>query len=82
MDDATFKEKYYEPYLESWKIIRLIQYADQTKDYEAQWDRYVKEIDRLAKTYPDNRFAESLITLLLDAGDIIAKENRGLNEEK
>ncbi len=77
MNDETLKTKYYEPYLESWKIIRLIQYADQTADSDAQWNRYMKEIDRLKKTYPNNPFVESLITLLLDAGNIIAKENRG-----
>ena len=77
MDDETLKTKYYEPYLESWKIIRLVQYADQTSDSDAQWNRYMKEIDRLTRTYPDNPFVESLIKLLLDAGDIIAKENRG-----
>ncbi len=76
MNDDTLKTKYYEPYLESWKIIRLIQYADQTADSDAQWNRYMKEIDRLKKTYPNNPFVESLITLLLDAGNIIAKENR------
>ncbi len=76
MNDDTLKTKYYEPYLESWKIIRLIQFADQTTDSDAQWNRYMKEIDRLKKTYPNNPFVESLITLLLDAGNIIAKENR------
>lgn len=76
MDDSTLKTKYYEPFLETWKIIRLVQYADQTADSDAQWNRYMKEIDRLKKTYPGNPFVESLITLLLDAGDMIAKENR------
>lgn len=76
MNDDTLKTKYYEPYLESWKIIRLIQFADQTADSDAQWNRYMKEIDRLKKTYPNNPFVESLIALLLDAGNIIAKENR------
>ena len=76
MNDDTLKTKYYEPYLETWKIIRLVQYADQTSDSDEQWNRYIKEIDRLKKTYPENPFVESLITLLLDAGDMIAKENR------
>lgn len=76
MNDATFKSRYYEPFLETWKILKLIQYADQTSDSDAQWQRYMKEIDRLCKTYPDNKFVEELITLLLNAGDIIAKENR------
>lgn len=76
MNEATFKEQIYSPYLETWKILKLIQYADQTADSDAQWQRYMKEIDRLSKTYPDNKFVEKLITLLLDAGDVIAKMNR------
>lgn len=76
MNDETLKIKYYEPYLETWKIIRLVQYADQTSDSDEQWNRYMREIDRLEKTYPENPFVESLIKLLLDAGDMIAKENR------
>ncbi len=76
MTDAKFKKQYYEPFLETWKILKLIQYADQTSDSDEQWQRYMREMDRLQKTYPDNKFVEQLITLLLDAGDIIAKENR------
>lgn len=76
MTDETFKAKYHAPYNEAWKILKLIQYADQTSDSDEQWQRYMREIDRLQKTYPDNKFVEQLITLLLNAGDIIAKENR------
>ena len=76
MNDETFKSKYYNPFLETWKILKLIQYADQTSDSDEQWQRYSKEIDRLSKTYPGNKFVEELITLLLNAGDVIAKENR------
>lgn len=86
MDDETLKAKYYEPFLETWKIIRLVQYADQTSDSDAQWNRYMHEIDRLQKSYPGNRFVDKLVKLLLDAGDCIAKENRkegleGLSDE-
>lgn len=78
MTDDKWRTNIYEPYLETWKILKLIQYADQTTDSDAQWQRYMKEIDRLAKTYPDNKFVEKLVTLLLDAGDVIARDN---NEE-
>ena len=76
MNDETFKSKYYNPFLETWKILKLIQYADQTSDSDAQWQRYMKEIDRLRATYPDNQFVEHLIRLLYDAGDVIKEENR------
>lgn len=77
MDDAKFREKIFGPYNDTWKILKLIQYADQTSDSDAQWQRYMKEIDRLNATYPNNPFAQRLIRLLLDAGDDIAKMNGG-----
>ena len=76
MTDEKFKTEYYNPYVETWKILKLVQYADQTSDYDAQWQRYMKEIDRLNETYPDNRFAQELIRLLVNAGDYIARENQ------
>ncbi len=76
MDDATFKSRYYEPFLETWKILKLVQYADQTSDYDEQWQRYMKEIDRLNETYPEDPFVDKLIRFLLDAGDVIAKDNQ------
>lgn len=82
MTDVSFKEKYYQPYSETWKILRLIQYADKTSDSDAQWQRYCDEMDRLRKTYPGNEFAEQLVRLLLDAGDIIAKDNQRIREDQ
>ena len=80
MNDIAFKESIYKPYNEAWKVLKLIQYADQTDNTEEQWQRYMKEIDRLAAAYPGNKFVDKLITLLLDAGDVIAKMNGGINE--
>ena len=76
MNDISFKENIYKPYNEAWKVLKLIQYADQTDATEEQWQRYMKEIDRLRATYPDNQFVEHLIRLLYDAGDVIKEENR------
>ena len=76
MNDEKWREKVYGPYLETWKVLKLIQYADQTSDSDHQWKLYMDEIDRLDKQYPGNKFSEKLITLLLDAGDVIAKMNR------
>jgi len=77
MTDDKFKKEIYQPYLETWKILRLIQYADQTQNSDEQWQRYMGEIDRLSKTYPGNQFAEKLIDLLIDAGNVISKMNSG-----
>lgn len=76
MNDEKWRTTIYAPYVETWKILKLIQYADQTSNSDEQWKRYMDEIDRLSKQYPGNTFADKLITLLLDAGDAIAKMNR------
>ena len=75
MTDEQFKKRYYEPFLETWKILKTIQNADQTAASDPQWQNYIKEIDRLAKKFPENKVVEKLITLLYDSGDVIAKEN-------
>ena len=75
MTDEQFKKRYYEPFLETWKILKTIQNADQSAASDPQWQTYVKEIDGLAKKFPENKFVEKLITLLYDSGDVIAKEN-------
>ena len=76
MTDEKFKSNYYKPFLETWKIIKLIQYADKTSDSDAQWQRYMSEIDRLNATYPNDPFVDKLIRFLYDAGDVIAKDNQ------
>ena len=81
MTDVSFYNSYYQPYCETWKILKLIQYADHTSDSDAQWQRYVSEMDRLQETYPDNPFVECLVRLLLDAGDVISKENKKIRLE-
>lgn len=75
MTDDKWRTIIYEPYLETWKILKLIQYADKTNNYDEQWERYMKEIDRLNSTYSDNPFVHDLIRMLLDAGDHIARIN-------
>lgn len=75
MNNEKWRTEIYEPYLEAWKVLKLIQYADQTDNTADQWARYKSEIDRLTATYPDNRYITGLIQLLLEAGDYIAKVN-------
>ena len=76
MTDDKWKTTIYEPYLETWKILKLIQHADQSCDSDEAWQMFMKEIDRLNRTYPDNAFAQDLIRRLLDAGDHIARMNK------
>lgn len=76
MNDEKWRATVYEPYLETWKILKLIQYADQTSNYDDQWKHYMSEIDRLENQYPGNKFVEKLERLLYDAGDVIAKMNK------
>lgn len=74
MTDQEFREKVYNPYNEAWKILRLIQYA-QHRGTDEMWDVFFKEVDRLAHTYPDNRYIKQLIHMMLEAADYIVDEN-------
>ena len=83
MDDKTWREKIYGPYTDAWKIIKIIQYAGQSKKDEETWNMYIKEIDRYIENYKDNELAQGLIAFIVGhdnfsgAGDIIARLNRG-----
>jgi len=77
METEVFKQKVYGPYSDAWKILKLIQFAGQSKDDDEKWQMYMKEIDKFDKKYPDNRFKDTLVKMLIDAGDDIAKMNGG-----
>ncbi len=79
METEVFKQKVYGPYSEAWKILKIIQYAGQSADNDKTWQMYMNEIDRFDKKYGDNRFKDTLVRMLLDAGDDIAKMNGGRN---
>ena len=78
METQEFKQKIYAPYTDAWKILKIVQTAGQTPKDDPVWEMYMREIDRLSKKYKGNPFVENLITMLLDAGDSIAKMNRGI----
>lgn len=78
MNEAEFKEKVYAPYKEAWKILKMIEFAGTHEADDETWQMYMKEIDRFSKTNDGNHFAqETLVRMLIDAGDDIAKMNGG-----
>ncbi len=75
MDAKTFKEKIYEPYSESWKIIKILQEAYNKPEL---FTKYIDEVQQYADKYAGNEFAELLRKqLLLNADDVISKMERG-----
>ncbi len=71
MDAKTFKEKIYEPYLETWKIIKILQDAYNKPEL---FNEYIDEVQEYADKYAGNEFAELLrAQLLLNADDVISK---------
>ena len=75
MNDATFKEKVYGPYLEGWKILKLLQFCSKSADSE-NWKLFMKEVNRFSKE-ANNPFAERTARFLLDAAEDIASMNEG-----
>lgn len=75
MKAEVFKEKVYGPYSEAWKIIKIIQTAGKSSKDDEIWQKYMREIDSFDKKYPGNRFKDTLVKMLIDAGDDIAKMN-------
>ena len=74
MNDIEWKQKVYNPYLEAWKILKLIQYGSRHGTDEL-WEKFTREAARLQNAYPGNKYVDSLCVMLLTAGEYIAEEN-------
>lgn len=71
MTKDRWKTDIYEPYLETWKIIKILQEAYNKPQLFSQ---YIDEVQRFAEEYAGNEFAELLrAKLLLNADDVISK---------
>ena len=71
MTDERWRSEIYEPYLETWKIIKILQEAYNKPEL---FNKYIDEVQRFADAYAGNEFAELLRTkLLLNADDVISK---------
>ena len=71
MNNEKWKKEIYNPYVETWKIIKILQEAYQKPHL---FNQYIDEVQRFAEEYAGNEFAELLrAKLLLNADDVIAK---------
>lgn len=71
MTDERWRAEVYEPYLESWKIIKILQEAYNKPEL---FNKYIDEVQKYADKYAGNEFAELLrAKLLLNADDMISK---------
>lgn len=82
MEDKIFKEVVYGPYLDAWKIIKIVQFAGQSEKDEETWNMFIKAIDDYTEKYKGNNIAQGLVSFIVGhddfkgAGDIIARLNR------
>lgn len=89
MTDEKFKEVIYKPYLDTWKVLKLLQHAYKRLDdpeldeaNDAIWDMYKREIVRLERAYPGNPFVKELLNLLTTADEVISRMNQeGLKDD-
>ncbi len=83
MTDDKWRKQVYEPFLDAWKVIKLIQHGykrqndpELSKANDVVWDMYVKESIRLEKQYPGNPFVKDLCAMLANVGETIAGMNQ------
>jgi len=75
MDRAQWRQKVYGPYMDIWKIIKILQHA--SNDKPELFLEYMNEVEKFENAYQGNEFAEFLRrAVLLRADDVIAKLNR------
>ena len=71
MDDSKWRQTVFGPYVDAWKIIKILQEAYIKPEL---FNKYIDEIQRFAEEYAGNEFAELLrAKLLLNADDVISK---------
>ena len=71
MTTDKWKTQIYDPYVDAWKVIKILQEA---YNHPELFEKYMNEVQRFADTYTGNDFAELLRSkLLLRADDVIAK---------
>lgn len=71
MTKEKWKSEVYKPYVETWKIIKILQEAYNKPQL---FQQYIDEVQRFAEEYAGNEFAELLrAKLLLNADDVISK---------
>ena len=71
MTKEKWKSEVYEPYVETWKIIKILQEAYNKPQL---FQQYIDGVQRFADQYAGNEFAELLrAKLLLNADDVISK---------
>lgn len=71
MTDEKWRTDIYNPYVEAWKAIKILQEACKKPEL---FNEYMDKVDKFAKQYAGNDFAELLRSrLLLKADDVIAQ---------
>jgi hypothetical protein len=78
MTEEKFKQEIYAPYVEAWKIAKLLQYLDETSDPDALWEKVVKVQNRLADTYGCTPYIVALCNLI----NAVAKKIEESKHEK
>ena len=79
MDDSKWRQNVFGPYVDAWKIIKILQDAYNKPEL---FDQYIDEVQRFADAYAGNDFAELLrLKLLLRADDVITRMNEAEGKE-
>ena len=72
MTDDRFREKIYNPYIDLWKIIKLLQHCSSNS---GDWDLYAKEYQRFVSEYGNTSYGSHLAACLLNVADDIKEMN-------
>ena len=78
MTDNQFKEKIYGPYLEAWKIIKILQHAYSKPEL---FISYMDEVQKFADAYAGNEFAELIRKQILHQADNVIAKMEALHDK-
>lgn len=72
MDDNKFREKIYNPYIDLWKIIKLLQHCSSNS---GDWNLYAREYQRFVNEHGNTSYGSHLAACLLNVADDIKEMN-------
>lgn len=76
MNKEKWTTEIYNPYVDAWKIIKILQEAYRKPEL---FEAYIAQVDQFAQQYAGNDFAELLRSkLLLRADDVITRMNEAI----
>lgn len=75
MNDTQWRKKIFNPFVDTYNLLKIIQNADSTDNTADLWERYLTERQKLWEVYGENRYTVALVKMMMEAEKYIKEVN-------